>query len=69
MNTRDRAIRQIDQQIWMILGVAITLGSLAIPPCPELHQAPGRMLKIRRALPLRSLLTVSMRLPSVFAVN
>ncbi|MDP6821805.1 MAG: hypothetical protein QF554_00740 [Dehalococcoidia bacterium] len=69
MNTRDRVIRRIDQLKWMTLGVTIAIGSLAIPQRPELHQTPGVMLKIHRALPLRSLFTVSMRLPSVFAVN
>ena len=60
--------RLADQLKWMALGLTIDLGSLFTPACDELHRSPGRMLKIRRALPPQSLLTISMRLPSVLAI-
>lgn len=60
--------RLAGQLKWMPVSVTLTLGSLITPTPDELHRSPGRMLKIRRALPLQSLLTISLRLPSVFAI-
>ena len=65
MNVADR----IDRLKWGSLGVALRLGPMIAPPCVELHQRPGRVLKVLKTFPLRSLLMISMRLPSVFAVN
>lgn len=61
--------RWVDQVKWAALRIAFAIGSLTAPACGELRQNPGRVLKIRRALPLRSLLLVTMRLPSLFASN
>ena len=58
---------RIGQVKWQALDFALSLGSLIASARIEPQHDPGRMLKIRRALPLRSLLTISIRLPSIVA--
>lgn len=58
---------RIDELKWQALNFALSLGSLIAPARMEPKQDPGRMLKIGRAFPLRSLLTISIRLPSILA--
>ena len=69
MDTRNQITRRIDQLRWTTLGVAIALGSMVISQSAELQQAPNRFQKIRLAMPIRSLLTVSMRIPSALSLN
>ncbi len=60
---------RIDRLKWAAIGVALRVGPMVAPQCTELHQRPGRILKVLRTFPLRSLLMISMRLPSLFAAN